>query len=114
MCSVWFGGTTRSSAPWKKITGAESRSIWLLFAHLRHRATSRVDVELTDRTAALDASVGREAALQAPPPEGSQASSGNLALSCGVGNPAGLRGLPDGAEGIRTSDLRSAGTAPGE
>jgi hypothetical protein len=31
-------------------------------------------------------------------------------LSCGVGNHVGLRRLPGGAEGIRTSDLRSAGT----
>ena len=30
MSSVWFGGTTRSSAPWKKITGAERRSTWLI------------------------------------------------------------------------------------
>jgi hypothetical protein len=29
-------------------------------------------------------------------------------LSCGVGNHVDLRGLPGGAEGIRTSDLRSA------
>ena len=32
-------------------------------------------------------------------------------LSCGVGNHVGLRGLPGGAEGIRTSDLRSAACA---
>ena len=31
-------------------------------------------------------------------------------LFCGVGNHVDLRGLPGGAEGIRTSDLRGAGT----
>ena len=35
---------------------------------------------------------------------------GNVVLSCSAGNHAGWRGLPGGAEGIRTSDLRSAGT----
>jgi len=30
MSSAWFGGTTRSPAPWKKITGAERRSTWLM------------------------------------------------------------------------------------
>ena len=37
----------------------------------------------------------------------SAASYGNVVLSCGVGNHVGLRRLPGGAEGIRTSDLRS-------
>ena len=39
-----------------------------------------------------------------------EASYGNVVLSCAVGNHVDLRGLPGGAEGIRTSDLRSAGT----
>jgi hypothetical protein len=40
---------------------------------------------------------------------------GNVVLSCGVGSHVGTRGLPGGAEGIRTFDLRSeapAVTAP--
>jgi hypothetical protein len=37
------------------------------------------------------------------------ASYGNVVLSCGIGNHVVLRGLPGGAEGIRTSDLRGAG-----
>jgi hypothetical protein len=40
----------------------------------------------------------------------SAASYGNVVLTCGVGNHLGLRGLPGGAEGIRTSDLPGAGT----
>jgi hypothetical protein len=28
--SAWFGGTTLSSAPWKKMTGAENRSTALI------------------------------------------------------------------------------------
>jgi hypothetical protein len=39
-----------------------------------------------------------------------EASYGNVVLSCGVGNHVDLLGLLGGAEGIRTSDLRSAGT----
>ena len=39
-----------------------------------------------------------------------EASYGNVVLSCREGNHVNLRGLPGGAEGIRTSDLRSAGT----
>ena len=35
---------------------------------------------------------------------------GNVALFLTLGNHVGLRGLPGGPEGIRTSDLRSAGT----
>jgi hypothetical protein len=38
--SVWFGGTTRSSDPWKKITGAEKRSTWLMG---ERSAADRVD-----------------------------------------------------------------------
>jgi hypothetical protein len=38
------------------------------------------------------------------------ASRGNVGLFCGVGNHSGSRGLPGGAQGIRTSDLRGAGT----
>jgi hypothetical protein len=38
-----------------------------------------------------------------------EASYGNVVLSCGVGSHAGWRGLPGGAEGIRTPDLCSAG-----
>jgi hypothetical protein len=37
-----------------------------------------------------------------------EATYGNVVLSCGVGNHVGLRGLPGGAEGIRTYDLRGA------
>ena len=34
-----------------------------------------------------------------------EASYGNVVLSCGVGNHVDLRGLPGGAEGIRTASL---------
>jgi hypothetical protein len=37
-----------------------------------------------------------------------EASYGNVVLSCGVGNHVDLRGLPGGAQGIRTSDPRGA------
>jgi hypothetical protein len=40
----------------------------------------------------------------------SAASPGNVVLFYGLGNYVGLRGLLGGAEGIRTSDLRGAGT----
>jgi hypothetical protein len=43
-------------------------------------------------------------------PTAATASRGNVVLFCGLGNHVDLRGLPGGAEGIRTSDLRSAGT----
>ena len=39
-----------------------------------------------------------------------EAIDGNVVLSCGEGNHVGLRRLPGGAEGIRTSDLPSSGT----
>ena len=41
-----------------------------------------------------------------------EASYGNVALSCGVGYHVDLRGLPGGAEGIRTSDLCGALSTP--
>jgi hypothetical protein len=44
-----------------------------------------------------------------PPPTTNRAPI-NVVLSLGVGNHVDLRRLPGGAEGIRTSDLRSAGT----
>jgi hypothetical protein len=42
----------------------------------------------------------------------SAASRGNVVLFCGLGNHVNLRGLPGGAERIRTSDLRWCGHAP--
>ena len=40
---------------------------------------------------------------------GHAASHGNVVLFCSGGNHSGSRGLPGGAEGIRTSDLFGAG-----
>jgi hypothetical protein len=42
-------------------------------------------------------------------PTSAAATRGNVLLFCGGGNHVGLRGLPGGAEGIQTSDLRGAG-----
>ena len=42
-----------------------------------------------------------------------EANYGNIALSCGGGNHAGTCGLRGGAEGIRTTDLRSGGARGG-
>ena len=40
-----------------------------------------------------------------------EATYGNVVLSCAVGNHVDLRGLPGGAEGIRTDGHRAAETA---
>jgi hypothetical protein len=42
-------------------------------------------------------------------PAAAPVSRGNVLLFCGAGNRAGRRGLPGGAEGIRTCDPRTAG-----
>jgi hypothetical protein len=85
------------------IEGEDRGQTTLLPDSLEDYVTADNPVRVVDAAAYREAPVG-------------EASSGNLALSCGVGNPAscgvgnpaGLRGLPDGAEGIRTSDHRGA------
>jgi hypothetical protein len=44
-------------------------------------------------------------------PTAASASRRNVVLSCGVGNHVGLRGLPGGAEGIRTDGHRGSESA---
>jgi hypothetical protein len=81
-------------------------------SYLKTRAVSKAltaDTELSPRKTARADNEPRRRSKRPSRPTAAAASSGNVVLFCGGGNHVDLRGLPGGAEGIRTDGHRGRG-----